>query len=254
MDALTGLNQVSPLGGGSATSAAFLLGQLSGLGAANDRLNLGSINTGTLDPTTRALVERAQIQEVTTVQLARLLTALMNNGSQQGQQGQQNGNCQNCNQVNGVSGGGDSSQAGSSGGSSQAGGANGASGTGNAPPAETKDQGEIKQFIQQAASAYGADPKVLEGIAQRESGFKADAVNNWDSNAQKGTPSKGMFQFIESTFKSMAPKAKAANPSAWAGLGEPNWLDWRHQALTCAWAITHGQGSAWTTYKAAGGK
>ncbi len=116
---------------------------------------------------------------------------------------------------------------------------------------QPKDQGEIDSFIQGAASAYGADPKVLKEIARRESNFKADAVNNWDSNAKKGTPSKGMFQFIEPTFKSMAPKAKAANPKAWEGLGELNWMDWRQQALVCAWAIANGQGSHWATYNAA---
>lgn len=129
------------------------------------------------------------------------------------------------------------------------------SGTGGAAPAETtSDEGEIKGFIAQAAQAYGADPKVLTEIARRESSFKTGVVNNWDSNAKKGTPSKGLFQFIEPTFKSMAPKAKAANPQAWAGLGELNWLDWRQQALTAAWAIANGQGSHWATYKAAGGR
>ncbi|MBI3928434.1 MAG: transglycosylase SLT domain-containing protein [Armatimonadetes bacterium] len=109
-------------------------------------------------------------------------------------------------------------------------------------------------FIKQAASAYGADPNVLVEMARRESGFKTGAVNDWDSNAQKGTPSKGLFQFIEPTFKSMAPKAKAANPGAWAGMGEFNWMDWRQQALVAAWAIANGQGSHWTTYKASGGR
>lgn len=147
---------------------------------------------------------------------------------------------------------GGSSPVGSSGGSSSSSGSSGASSAGmpNAS-SQPKDQGEIDSFIQSAASAYGADPKVLKEIARRESNFKADAVNNWDSNAKKGTPSKGMFQFIEPTFKSMAPKAKAANPKAWEGLGELNWMDWRQQALVCAWAIANGQGSHWATYNAA---
>lgn len=142
----------------------------------------------------------------------------------------------------------------SSGGSSASGGAGSsgsAAGTSGAPTAQNASQGEVKDFIGKAAEAYGADPKVLSEIARRESNFKPDAVNNWDSNAKKGTPSKGMFQFIEPTFNSMAPKAKAANPKAWEGLGPLNWMDWRQQALTTAWAIKNGQGGQWATFAAA---
>jgi len=141
--------------------------------------------------------------------------------------------------------GGSSAAANSSGASSASG------GTGPAPAASNASSGEVKDFIGKAAEAYGADPKVLSEIARRESNFKPDAVNDWDSNAKKGTPSKGMFQFIEPTFNSMAPKAKAANPKAWEGLGPLNWMDWRQQALTTAWAIKNGQGSHWATYAAA---
>lgn len=41
-------------------------------------------------------------------------------------------------------------------------------------------------------------------VAKRESNYTSDAVNNWDINAQRGTPSKGMFQMIEPTFKAYA--------------------------------------------------
>ena len=110
---------------------------------------------------------------------------------------------------------------------------------------------EVDQFIQFAAQAYGANPKVLSEIARRESNFNTGNIaNNWDSNAQKGTPSKGMFQFIQTTFADMAPKARAANPGAWSGVSM-NWTDWKAQALTTAWALTHGQGSHWSTYQAA---
>lgn len=122
------------------------------------------------------------------------------------------------------------------------------------PAVNSNDQGEIQGFIREAAAAYGADANVLIEMARRESSFKTDAVNNWDSNAAKGTPSKGLFQFIEPTFNSMAPKAKAANPGAWANMGPFNWNDWRQQALVAAWAIANGQGSHWATYKAAGGR
>ena len=110
---------------------------------------------------------------------------------------------------------------------------------------------EIDQFISFAAEAYGVNPTLLSEIARRESNFNTGEIpNNWDSNAKKGTPSKGMFQFIEPTFKSMMPQAKQANPQAWEGVSE-NWTDWKAQALTTAWAISAGKGSHWSTYKAA---
>ena len=110
---------------------------------------------------------------------------------------------------------------------------------------------EVNEFIQFAAQAYGVNPTLLSEIARRESNFNTgDIANNWDSNAKKGTPSKGMFQFIQPTFQSMMPKAKEANPQAWQGVSE-NWTDWKAQALTCAWAISSGKGSHWSTYNSA---
>lgn len=41
-------------------------------------------------------------------------------------------------------------------------------------------------------------------VAKRESNYTSDAVNNWDINAQRGTPSKGMFQMIEPSFRAYA--------------------------------------------------
>ncbi len=40
----------------------------------------------------------------------------------------------------------------------------------------------------------------MDLVARRESGYNANAVNNWDSNAARGTPSKGAWQFIAPTF------------------------------------------------------
>lgn len=110
---------------------------------------------------------------------------------------------------------------------------------------------EVKQFLQFAANAYGVNPGLLSEIARRESNFNTGNIaNNWDSNAKKGTPSKGMFQFIQPTFQSMMPQAKRANPGAWQGVSE-NWTDWKAQALTCAWALSSGKGSHWSTFKSA---
>ncbi len=119
------------------------------------------------------------------------------------------------------------------------------------PAADTRDLRQIKQFIGKAAQAYGTNPKVLDEIARRESTYQSQVVNNWDSNARRGTPSGGMFQFIRPTFNSMAPRARASNPQAWEGLGPLNWMDWRQQALTTSWAIKNGMGSHWSTYGAA---
>ena len=40
----------------------------------------------------------------------------------------------------------------------------------------------------------------MDLVARRESNYDANAVNNWDSNAARGTPSKGAWQFIAPTF------------------------------------------------------
>lgn len=108
---------------------------------------------------------------------------------------------------------------------------------------------EVQRALALAAQAYGANQRVLEGMAIRESGGR-NVVNNWDSNAAAGTPSAGILQFIKPTFDAYARHAREANPQAWRGVP----MDWRNpqaQALAAAWAITNGHGSAWTTYKSA---
>lgn len=40
----------------------------------------------------------------------------------------------------------------------------------------------------------------MDLVARRESNYNADAENHWDSNAARGTPSKGAWQFIAPTF------------------------------------------------------
>ncbi|OBK50809.1 transglycosylase [Mycobacterium sp. 1081908.1] len=40
----------------------------------------------------------------------------------------------------------------------------------------------------------------MDLVARRESNYDAYAENNWDSNAARGTPSKGAWQFIAPTF------------------------------------------------------
>ncbi len=126
--------------------------------------------------------------------------------------------------------------------------------SGGAPSASgaKASHAEVIKFIDWAAAQYHADPKVLENIAKYESNFATGHdPNTTDINAQRGTPSDGMFQFIEPTFNGYAPDAQKANPQAFkaAGIqGHGQWMDWRAQALTTAWAITHGHEQAWATY------
>ena len=47
----------------------------------------------------------------------------------------------------------------------------------------------------------------LDSLMRRmnqESGFNPRAINNWDSNAKRGTPSKGLMQVIDPTFRAYA--------------------------------------------------
>lgn len=46
---------------------------------------------------------------------------------------------------------------------------------------------------------------------QTESGGNPRAINNWDSNAKKGTPSKGLMQVIDPTFRAYARKGYNKN-------------------------------------------
>ncbi|MCD2192958.1 transglycosylase SLT domain-containing protein [Actinomycetospora endophytica] len=58
--------------------------------------------------------------------------------------------------------------------------------------------------IAQALGLMGLPQKLAPGVKQiimRESTGKPDAVNGWDSNASAGTPSKGLMQLIDTTFK-----------------------------------------------------
>jgi len=67
----------------------------------------------------------------------------------------------------------------------------------------------VRAAISQALTKKGIlDPAArarwtrgMDVVASRESNYR-DVMNNWDSNAAKGTPSAGVFQFIKPTFDS----------------------------------------------------
>ncbi|MFF0290617.1 transglycosylase SLT domain-containing protein [Streptomyces sp. NPDC005262] len=79
----------------------------------------------------------------------------------------------------------------------------------SAAPATTKPvtytndlDGWIKESL--AVMAQHGIPGSYDGIHRniiRESSGNPKAINNWDSNAAKGTPSKGLLQVIDPTFK-----------------------------------------------------
>ncbi|MEU7769664.1 transglycosylase SLT domain-containing protein, partial [Nocardia sp. NPDC049190] len=68
--------------------------------------------------------------------------------------------------------------------------------------------GTVGQWIQQALQVLQQlgydirtiDPQAIAIIIQHESNGNPNATNGWDSNAAKGTPSKGLMQTIGPTF------------------------------------------------------
>lgn len=75
------------------------------------------------------------------------------------------------------------------------------------PPAPAGDQ--LNQWITQAVdvmrhNGVPVSPNDIPGIRtviEKESGGDPQAVNDWDSNAAAGHPSKGLMQCIDSTFQ-----------------------------------------------------
>lgn len=106
--------------------------------------------------------------------------------------------------------GGGSGSSGGSGGHSGGGGGGGGGGLGpsGGPPAGGPPPGNVQEWIKQAIEilkAQGinvtdADAQRIWQIIQHESGGNPHAINNWDSNAAAGHPSKGLMQCIDSTF------------------------------------------------------
>lgn len=74
------------------------------------------------------------------------------------------------------------------------------------PPARAGDK--VDSWIQQAVAILREhgyrpeqiDPEAIETIIRHESSGDPSAVNDWDANAARGTPSMGLMQTIEPTF------------------------------------------------------
>src|SRR5882757_2310909 len=78
------------------------------------------------------------------------------------------------------------------------------------PPAPPRDEppGGVQDWVQQAVAvlrghgypAEQLDPDAIATIIRHESSGDPEAVNSWDANAARGTPSMGLMQTIEPTF------------------------------------------------------
>jgi hypothetical protein len=70
-------------------------------------------------------------------------------------------------------------------------------------------EGEKRDKITEALQLAGvpvtdANLRAVNLIVEKESSWNPNVVNNWDSNAAKGTPSKGLMQTIGPTFNAYA--------------------------------------------------
>ncbi|RRO16311.1 lytic transglycosylase [Saccharopolyspora rhizosphaerae] len=80
------------------------------------------------------------------------------------------------------------------------------------PVKESKPKDQVEAWIKEAAkelekngvSRDQIDEDAIRTIIMKESNGNPKAKNNWDSNASAGTPSIGLMQTIEPTFKSFA--------------------------------------------------
>ncbi|WP_143463343.1 phage tail tape measure protein [Levilactobacillus enshiensis] len=99
-------------------------------------------------------------------------------------------------------------------------------------------------MIEKAAKAMhvnlsGSELSTIKAVIQHESGGSSTAVNNWDVNAKNGTPSKGILQFIDPTFKNYAVKGHEQILSAYDQLlAMFNDSGWRHDVHTGGWGPT----------------
>ncbi len=113
---------------------------------------------------------------------------------------------------------------------------------------ETLGGGSISPELIKTAAALmhvsisGADISHILNVIQHESGGRSNAVNNWDSNAAKGTPSKGILQFIDPTFRhyAMPGHTNILNPLDQL-LAMFNDTTWRSDLTLGGWGPTGGR-------------
>lgn len=116
------------------------------------------------------------------------------------------------------------------------------------PTPSTGATGIGKQFdsslIGKAAKAMhvnlsAGELATIKSVIQHESGGSSSVVNNWDSNAKAGHPSKGLLQFIQSTFNAYAMKGHTNILNAYDQLlAMFNDSNWRRDVHTGGWGPT----------------
>jgi hypothetical protein len=104
------------------------------------------------------------------------------------------------------------------------------------------------QYFNQYGSQFGVNPQVLSNIARLESSYDPGVMNTWDSNAQAGTPSGGLMQFIQPTFTSFLGDAQRQNPGTFGKWSAGDWMDPEAQVAVASHALSQGKGSHWATY------
>ncbi|MFJ9588598.1 transglycosylase SLT domain-containing protein [Streptomyces acidicola] len=85
------------------------------------------------------------------------------------------------------------------------------------PASDTTYTNDLDGWIRQALDVMAKNgiPGSYDGIHRnimRESSGNPQAINNWDSNAAKGTPSKGLLQVIDPTFATYHVDGTANDP------------------------------------------
>ncbi|MEU1985286.1 transglycosylase SLT domain-containing protein [Nocardia sp. NPDC019395] len=79
---------------------------------------------------------------------------------------------------------------------------------GSGGPPLTKPEGEVAEWINEAIKIMQengvpvdeSDAAIIATMIEKESSGNPHALNDWDSNWEKGTPSKGIMQCIDPTF------------------------------------------------------
>ena len=86
---------------------------------------------------------------------------------------------------------------------------------GRAQTAAQIEAGGLDGWIAQALQIMGMPQNLAPGVKRiimNESGGNPYAVNTWDSNARRGTPSRGLMQTIPSTFRTYVHPDLAGRP------------------------------------------
>jgi hypothetical protein len=82
-------------------------------------------------------------------------------------------------------------------------------------PYKAGNSHSLDGWIAKALGLMGLPQALAKGvktIIMHESGGNPDAINNWDSNAKAGVPSRGLMQTIPSTFKACVLPSLADRP------------------------------------------